>query len=55
MMDENYSKTSEFETKLIEFWCFVIGLQRRNKHSLSQIGNADETAVFSDMPSNYIL
>jgi hypothetical protein len=37
---------SEFETKLTEFQCFVIGLQQRNNYSLSQIGNADKTAVF---------
>jgi hypothetical protein len=37
----------EFETKLIEFQCFVIGLHQRNKYSLSQTGNADKTAVFS--------
>jgi hypothetical protein len=36
----------EFETKLIEFQCFVTGQRRRNKYSLSQIGNVDETAVF---------
>jgi hypothetical protein len=37
----------KFETKLIEFQCFVIGLHRRNKYSLNQIGNADKTAGFS--------
>jgi hypothetical protein len=37
----------EFETKLTEFQHFVIGLRQRNKYSLSQICNADETAVFS--------
>jgi hypothetical protein len=37
----------EIETKLIEFQHFVIGLHRRNKYSLSQISNADETAVIS--------
>jgi hypothetical protein len=37
----------EFETKLIILQCFVIGLHRRNKYSLSQIGNGDKTAVFS--------
>jgi hypothetical protein len=37
----------EFETKLIEFEHFVIGLHERNKYSLSKIGNADKTAVLS--------
>jgi hypothetical protein len=46
---------SVFGTKLVEFQRFVIGLRRRNKYSLSQIGNADETAVFLYMPRNYTL
>jgi hypothetical protein len=37
---------SEFEANLIKFQHFVIGLSRRNKYPLSQIGQADETAVF---------
>jgi hypothetical protein len=37
---------SEFETEVIEFQHFVIGLCQRSKYSLSQIGTADETAVF---------
>jgi hypothetical protein len=44
---------SEFETKVTEFQRFVIGLRRRNKWSLSQIGNADETAIFFDMPRSF--
>jgi hypothetical protein len=36
----------EFETKLIEFQRFVIGLCWRNNYSLSQNSNADKTAVF---------
>jgi hypothetical protein len=44
---------SEFETKLIEFQRFIIGLRRRYKYSLSRIDNADETAVYIDMPRNY--
>jgi hypothetical protein len=44
---------SVFETKVIEFRRFVNGLLRRNKCSLSQIGSANETAVFFDMPRNY--
>jgi hypothetical protein len=38
---------SEFEPKLIEFQHFVIGVRRKNKYSLGQIGNLEETAVFS--------
>jgi hypothetical protein len=33
----------------------VIGLQKANNYLLSQIGNADETPVYSDMPSNYTI
>jgi hypothetical protein len=45
--NENKSKApSKFETKLTKFQRFVIGLCRNNKYSLSQIGKADETAVF---------
>jgi hypothetical protein len=46
---------SEFETKLTEFQSFVIELRQRNKYSLSQMGNADETAVSSDMSHNYAI
>jgi hypothetical protein len=45
-MKISYKLLSEFETKLTEFQHFVIGLHRRNKF-LSQISNADETAVFT--------
>jgi hypothetical protein len=38
---------SEFETELIKFRDSVTGLRQRNKYSLSQISNADETTVFS--------
>jgi hypothetical protein len=43
----------EFKTKLIEFWHFVTGLCQRNKYSLNQIGNANETAIFFNIPRNY--
>jgi hypothetical protein len=45
----------QFETKLIKFQNFVIGLRRRNEYSLSQIDNADETAVFFDLSHSYTL
>jgi hypothetical protein len=42
--DKNYLKlSSDFKKKMTEFACFVIVLYQRNKYSLSQIGNADET------------
>jgi hypothetical protein len=51
----NQKFPSDFETRLIEHQCFVIGLHQRNNYSLSQIGNADETAIFFYMPHNYAL
>jgi hypothetical protein len=50
MMKISQKLPSEFETKLIKFQHFVIGVCRRSKYSLSKIGSADETAVFFDMP-----
>jgi hypothetical protein len=46
---------SEFETKLIEFQHFVVGLLRRNTYSLSLISNANKTVGSSDMPRNYTI
>jgi hypothetical protein len=46
-MSKNKKKPPlKFETKLMEFKCFVIGLYRRNKNSLSHTVNVDETTVF---------
>jgi cell division septal protein FtsQ len=46
---------SEFETKLTEFQRFAEWLRRRNNYSLSQIGNADETAVLFQRASHFYL
>jgi hypothetical protein len=43
MKEKNYSNTS-FGIKLTAF--SILLLCQGNKHSLSEIGNADETAVF---------
>lgn len=42
----------DFTEKLINFQRHVIELRQRHSYPLHQIGNADETPVFWDMPSN---
>lgn len=39
-----------FEKKLLDFQRFVINLRRQNQYQLGQIGNADQTPVYFDMP-----
>lgn len=42
----------EYEDKLIEFQLYVNSLRRQHGYMLGQIGNADETPVWFDMPSS---
>jgi hypothetical protein len=44
---------SDFEKKLLAFQKHVIGLWKANSYLLSQIGNADKTPMYFDMPPNY--
>jgi hypothetical protein len=37
------------------FQKYVIGLQKVNYYLLSQIGNADKTLVYFNVPSNYTI
>jgi hypothetical protein len=46
---------SDFEEKLLAFQKHVIGLQKANNYILSQIGSADKTLGYFDMPSNYTI
>lgn len=41
-----------FEHKLQKFQSFIIAERRRHQYNLSLIGNADQTPLTSDMPSN---
>lgn len=42
----------EFDHKLVEFQRFVIDLRQERGYVMGEIGNADETPVWFDMPSN---
>jgi hypothetical protein len=42
-----------FEENLVAFQRHVIGLRKKHSYLLSQIGNADETPMYFDMPPNY--
>lgn len=42
----------EFEDKMVSFQRFVIRLREENNYMMGQIGNADETPVWFDMPSS---
>lgn len=41
----------EYEEKLHSFQRFVLSLRRRNGYHLGQIGNADQTPLYFDMPA----
>jgi Tc5 transposase DNA-binding domain. len=44
----------DFEKKLQSFQRYVITLRKEKIFSMGQIGNADETPIWFDMPCNYI-
>uniref|UniRef100_A0A8C6PX15 HTH CENPB-type domain-containing protein n=1 Tax=Nothobranchius furzeri TaxID=105023 RepID=A0A8C6PX15_NOTFU len=43
---------SDFAEKLQSFQRYVIGLRKKHSYTLDQIGNADQTPVFFDMPTS---
>ena len=45
----------DFEKKLHSFQRYVITLQKEKNFSMLQIGNADETPIWFDMPRNYTI
>lgn len=42
----------DYEEKLSNFQSFVIKMRKRNRYSLSQIGNADQTPLTFDLPAD---
>lgn len=43
---------SDFTEKLVAFQRYVINLRKKHSYPLNQIGNADQTPVFFDMPTS---
>jgi len=43
---------SDYEDQLTNFQSFIIGLRKKNNYDLSQIGNADQTPLTFDLPSD---
>ncbi|KAL1480024.1 hypothetical protein MTO96_051384 [Rhipicephalus appendiculatus] len=41
---------ASYEEKLLKYQRYVIGLKKQHDYIFSQIGNADETPVYSEMP-----
>lgn len=46
---------ADFEHKVVQFQRHVIALRKSRNFLMGQIGNADQTPVFFDMPSNYTI
>lgn len=46
---------AEYEEKLVEFQRYVIKMRREKNYPLGQIGNADETPIFLDIPAGYVI
>lgn len=44
---------ADFDQKLVSFQRYIMQLRKKNQYSLGQIGNADETPIYFDMPVNY--
>lgn len=43
----------DYAEQIAEYQSYVKALHKTNKYEVSQIGNADETPIFFDMPRNY--
>lgn len=44
---------SDVREKLLSFQCYVINLRKKHSYPLDQMGNADQTPVFFDMPTSF--
>ena len=45
----------DYEGKLLSFQRYVITFRKEKNVSMEQIGNADETPIWFDMPCNYTI
>jgi hypothetical protein len=43
---------TDYAEKIIAYQCHIINLRRKHDYLLGQMGNADETPVFFDLPTN---
>jgi hypothetical protein len=48
-----YKIPAHFQEKLLNFQRYVIHLRKKENCAFKHIGNADEVAVYLDMPRNY--
>ena len=45
----------DFEQKLLNYQRYITNLRKTGNFLMGQIANADETAIYLDMPPNYTL
>ena len=46
---------ADFEGKLLTFQQFIITLRKEKNFSMGQMGDADKTPIWFDMPCNYTI
>lgn len=46
---------AEYEEKLLQFQRYVLKMRRDRNYPIGQIGNADETPIFLDIPAGYVV
>jgi hypothetical protein len=51
----NSAKPKDFDEKIITFYKHVIELRKNTSYLLTQIGNTDQTSLYSDLPTNTII
>jgi hypothetical protein len=45
----------DFEQKLLNYQRYITNLRKKGNFMMGQIANADENAIYRDMPPNYML